>query len=45
MGAEIRAQGARAAAQKANRDAEKAEAEAWSVRMRATEGPPSRHRR
>ena len=39
MGAEIRAQGAREAAQKANRDADRAEAEAWSVRMEGYGGP------
>jgi hypothetical protein len=33
MGAEMRAQGAREAAQKAIRDADRAEAEAWSLRM------------
>ena len=33
MGAKMRAQGAREAAQKAIRDADRAEAEAWSLRM------------
>jgi hypothetical protein len=39
MGAEIRAKGARAAAQKAAREADRAEAEAWSVRMEGFGGP------
>jgi hypothetical protein len=39
MGAEIRAQGARDAAQKANREANRAGAEAWSVRMEGYGGP------
>jgi hypothetical protein len=39
MGAEIRAQGAREAAEKAVREADRAEAEAWSVRMEGYGGP------
>ncbi|WP_456627706.1 hypothetical protein [Bradyrhizobium sp. URHC0002] len=39
LGAEIRAQGAREAAQKASREADRAEAEAWSVRMEGYGGP------
>ena len=39
MGAEIRAQGAREAAQKATREADRAEAEAWSIRMEGYGGP------
>jgi hypothetical protein len=39
MGAEIRARGAREAAQKAIRDADRAEAEAWSPRMEGYGGP------
>jgi hypothetical protein len=39
MGAEIRAQDAREAAQKAAREADRAEAEAWSVRMEGYDGP------
>jgi hypothetical protein len=39
MGAEIRAQGAREAAKRANRDADRAEAEAWSIRMEGYGGP------
>jgi hypothetical protein len=39
MGAEMRAQGAREAAQKAIREADRAEAEAWSVRMEGYGGP------
>ena len=39
MGAEIRAQGAREAAQKAIRDADRAEAEAWWLRMEGYGGP------
>jgi hypothetical protein len=39
MGAEIRAQSAREAAQKAIREADRAEAEAWSVRMEGYGGP------
>jgi hypothetical protein len=39
IGAEIRAQGARKAAQKAAREADCAEAEAWSVRMEGYGGP------
>lgn len=39
MGAEIRAKGAREAARKAAREADRAEAEAWSVRMEGYGGP------
>src|SRR5260370_16052878 len=39
MGAEMRAQGAREAAKQAIRDANRAEAEAWSVRMEGYGGP------
>jgi hypothetical protein len=39
MGAEMRAQGAREAAQKAIRDADRAEAEAWPLRMEGYGGP------
>ena len=39
MGAEIRAQGAREAAKQAARDADRAEAEAWSIRMEGHGGP------
>lgn len=39
MGAQIRAPGARKAAQKANRGADRADAEAWSVRMEGYRGP------
>jgi hypothetical protein len=39
IGAEIRAQSAREAAQKAIREADRAEAEAWSVRMEGYGGP------
>jgi hypothetical protein len=39
MGAEIRAQGAREATQRAIRDADRAEAEAWSLRMEGYGGP------
>ena len=39
MGAEIRAQGAREAAKQAARDADRAEAEAWSIRMEGYGGP------
>jgi len=39
MGAEIRAQGAREHAKKAIREAERATAEAWSVRMKGYGGP------
>jgi hypothetical protein len=39
MGAEMRAQGARETAQKAIRDADRAEAEAWSLRMEGYGGP------
>jgi hypothetical protein len=39
MGAKMRAQGAREAAQKAIRDADRAEAEAWSIRMEGYGGP------
>jgi hypothetical protein len=39
MGAQIRAQGAREAAQKAIREADRAEAEAWSIRMEGYGGP------
>src|SRR2546421_8386986 len=38
-GAEIRAKGAREAARKAAREADRAEAEAWSVRMEGYGGP------
>jgi hypothetical protein len=41
MGAEIRAQGAREAAQKAVQEADRAEAEAWSVRMEEAPAQPS----
>jgi len=45
MGAKIRAQGARQDAIKAVRAADRAEAEAWSVRMEGYGGPaqPSRN--
>ena len=39
MGAQIRAEGAREAAQKAIREADRAEAEAWSIRMEGYGGP------
>jgi hypothetical protein len=39
MGAKIRAEGAREAAKKAIREADRAEAEAWSIRMEAYGGP------
>jgi len=39
MGAEIRAKGAREAAKEAARDADRAEAQAWSVRMEGYGGP------
>jgi len=39
MGAEIRAHGAREVAQRAVRDADRAEAEAWSLRMEGYGGP------
>jgi hypothetical protein len=39
MGAEIRAEQAREAARKAQRDAGRAEAELWSLRMEAFGGP------
>src|SRR6266850_1405230 len=39
MGAEMRAQGAREAAQKAIWEADRAEAEAWSLRMEGCGGP------
>jgi hypothetical protein len=39
IGAEIRAKGAREAARKAAREADRAEAEAWSVRMEGYGGP------
>jgi hypothetical protein len=39
MGAEMRARGAREAAQKAGREADRAEAEAWSIRMEGYGGP------
>jgi len=39
MRARIRAPGARKAAQKANREADRADAEAWSVRMEGYVGP------
>ena len=39
MGAEIRAKGAREAARQAIRDADRAEAEAWSIRMEGYGGP------
>jgi hypothetical protein len=39
MGAEMRAQGARETAQKAIADADRAEAEAWSLRMEGYGGP------
>jgi hypothetical protein len=38
-GAEIRAKGAREAARKAAREADRAEAEAWSIRMEGYGGP------
>jgi hypothetical protein len=44
MGAKIRAQGAREDAVKAVRAADRAEAEAWSVRMEGTAAPRSRRR-
>jgi hypothetical protein len=39
IGADIRAQGAREAARRAIRDADRAEAEAWSIRMEGYGGP------
>jgi len=39
MGAEMRAQGARKSAWKASREADQAEAEAWSIRMEGYGGP------
>ena len=39
MGAQMRAKGAREAAQKANREADRTEAEAWSIRMEGYGGP------
>ena len=39
MGAEIRAQGAREVARRAGREADRAEAEAWSIRMEGYGGP------
>jgi hypothetical protein len=39
MGARIRAEGAREAAQKAIREADRAEAEAWSIQMEGYGGP------
>jgi hypothetical protein len=45
MGAQIRAQGARETAQKGDREADRAEAEAWSIRMEGYGGPASRHPR
>ena len=39
MGAKIRAEGAREAAKKAIREADRAEAEAWSIRMEGFGGP------
>ena len=39
MGAEIRAHGARKAAQEAARAADRPEAEAWSLRMEGYDGP------
>jgi hypothetical protein len=39
IGAKIRAQGTREAAQKAAREADRAEAEAWSIRMEGYGGP------
>jgi hypothetical protein len=46
MDAQIRAEGAREAAKKAIREADRAEAEAWSILWKAMGGPgPSRDRR
>ena len=45
MGAQISAQGAREVAHKSNQEADRPEAEAWSLRMEAMEGPRRRHRR
>ena len=39
MGAQIRAEGARQAAKKAIREADRAESEAWSIRMEGFGGP------
>jgi hypothetical protein len=39
MGANIRAQGAREAAKKTAKEADRAEAEAWSIRMEGYGGP------
>jgi len=39
LGADIRAQGAREAAKQAIRDADRAKAEAWSIRMEGCGGP------
>ena len=41
MGAQISAQGAREVAHKSNQEADRPEAEAWSLRMEAMEGPRS----
>jgi hypothetical protein len=45
MGAKIRAKNAREAAHKALREADRAEAEAWSIRMEGYAGPASHRRR
>jgi hypothetical protein len=39
IGARIRARGAREAAQKATREADRADAEAWSIQMEGYGGP------
>jgi hypothetical protein len=44
-GARIRAEGAREEATKANRAADRAEAEAWSIQMEGYGGPAQRRRR
>ncbi|WP_345946957.1 hypothetical protein [Bradyrhizobium sp. 197] len=44
MGAKIRAEGARQRAQQAVREADRAEAEAWSVRMEGYVGPAQLNR-
>jgi hypothetical protein len=45
IGAKIRAEGAREDAREAIRNADRAEAELWSIRMEGYGDPRSRHRR
>jgi hypothetical protein len=45
IGAKVRAEGARKRAAEATREADRAEAEAWSIRMEGYGGPASRPRR